>query len=171
MAETKIKKEKPPTVDQIITVCCFVFELYAFPWFEDEAGEGIEPQLDCGGVNTTIGGFAGGDKSGVGATSGEGEGERVKKKLERDGDGEGETSGDDIGESEGLSDGEKGSENGDSVEGKGDGERVSVSSSPLFSPFASWRSALLDAISPCVPMCLSQAGKFKHNLMYHAPHS
>lgn len=147
MADTKIK-EKHPTVDHIITLCWFVFEVFA-----DEAGEGIETQLDCGGADTSIGGFA----SGVGAATGEGEGEREKKKLERDGDGEGDSSGD-VGESEGLSDGdgEKGSESGDSVEGKGDGdgERVSLSSSPLSAPFAAWRSFLMCAVSPCWPMCL-----------------
>lgn len=151
IADTKIRKEKPPTVDQIMTVCCFEFELFAFPWFEDGAGEGIATQLECGGVDTTIGAFAG-----VGASITD-EGERVKKK---DGDGEGESSG----ESEGLSDGEKGSESGDSVEGKGDGdgERVSLSSLSLFlalstlAPFVAWRSFLVYAMSPCWPMCLSQ---------------
>jgi len=159
MADTKIK-EKPPTVDHIITLWWFVFEVFA-----DEAGEGIETQLDCGGVVTSTGGSAGGDMSGVrGAATGEGEGESEKKKLEGDGDGEGDSSG----ESEGVSDGdgEKGSESGDSVEGKGDGERVSLSSSPLSAPFAAWRSFLMCAVSPCWPICLSQAGNFKHNLMH-----
>lgn len=180
IADTKIKKEKPPTVDQIITECCFGFELLELPWFEDGAG-----------ANTTVGGFALSDMSGVGATIGEGEFERMKKILEGEGDGEGETSGDFngdgenhdgadvIGESEGLSDGEtgdgdgeKGSESGDNEEGKvdGDGEVISLSSTLLvlrvLAAFVAWRSCRLYAISPCWPMCLSQAGNCKHNLMH-----
>jgi len=156
-------KEKPPSVDHIMTACWFVFEVFA-----DEAGEGIETQLECGGVDRSVGGFGGGDVCGVGAGTGEGEGEREKKKPERDGEGEGDNSG----ESERLCDGEKGSESGDNVEGKGegdgDGERVSLSSS---TPFAAWRSFLMDDVSPCSPMCLSQAGNFKHNLMHLVPNS
>lgn len=150
VADTKTRKEKPPTVDHIITECFFGFELFEFPWFEDEAGEGVEIQLECGGVDTTAGGFAG-----VGAATGEGEseGERVKKILEGEGEGEGETSGDlnGDGEFEGLSDGEtidgdgeKGSETGDKEEEKDDGGAVC-------------RSCRLYAISPCWPTCLLQA--------------
>jgi hypothetical protein len=84
--DTKIRKENPPTVDHIITECCFWFELFEFLWFEDEAGEGAEIQLECACVDIIVGGF---DVSGkceiVGAITAEGEGES---------DGEGESSGD-----------------------------------------------------------------------------
>lgn len=156
-----------------------MFELFEFSWFGDEAGEFVESQLEFGGVDSIEGVFVKSDFSGVGATRGEGEVERVKKKLEdegeREGDGEGETSGDlkkDDGGFEGLSDvetidgdGVKGSETGDNEEGKCDvvGERVSLSSSLLVlgeAVFDAWRSDLLYALTPCRPMCLSQASNF-----------
>jgi len=107
--DTKIRKEKPPTVDHITTEWCFWFELCEFIWFEDGAGEGAEIQLECGGVDKTVG---------EGDITGEGEGED---------DGEGESSGDvnsdgrknDVdGEFEGLSDGETSEDVGDD-EGEG----------------------------------------------------
>lgn len=169
MAETKIRKENPPTVDQIITECCFVFELFDFSWFEDGGAEGAEVQLECVGVDTTIGGLAGSD----GATRGEGEGEGVKKVLNGEEEGEEEISGEFEGLSDGETsngetsngDGEKDSGTGDNEGGKcdGDGEIDSFSLSLLvlcvLAAFFAWRSCLLYAISPCWPMCLSQTCK------------
>lgn len=111
--ETKTRKENPPTVDHIITECCFRFELLEFLWFEDEEGEGAEIQLESRGEDITIGGFddINGKQEAVGAASGEGE-----------------SSGD--GEIEGVSDMESSADDGEigiesgGDEGEDDGEGV-----------------------------------------------
>jgi len=152
--DTKTRNENPPTVDHITTEWCFWFEFCEFIWFEDGAGEGAEIQLECGGVDKTVG---------EGDTTGEGEGED---------DGEGESSGDvnrngrkndgdGDGEFERLSDGETSEDVGDDDEGEGEG--FSLWSKLLvlceIAEFDVCRSFLLYGISPCWPKCLSQACK------------
>ena len=51
-------------------------------------GDGAGAQLDSDGVGTAVGRFAGCDKLGVGAISGEDEGEGGRNILDGDGDGE-----------------------------------------------------------------------------------
>lgn len=159
--DTKTNKEKPPTVDHTITECCFwFFEVFELSWFEDVAGEGAEIQLDCCGVDTSVGGSDMSVKCWIGATTGEGEtsGELNGDGIKNDGDGE----------FEGLIDGETCLENGD--EDGGVDERLFFSSPFLvlceLAEFTDCRSFLMYCIwSPCWPMCLSQEVNLRHNLI------
>lgn len=116
--DTKTRKENPPSVDNIMTECCFRCELFGFRWFEDGEGEAAEIQLEICGVDISVGGF---DVSGkcevVSSTADEG-----------DGEGEGESSGDVIGdgEFEGVSDMESSEDDGEICleSGDDDGEGV-----------------------------------------------
>ena len=53
-----------------------------------KGGDGAGAQLDSGGVGTALGRFAGCDKLGVGAISGEDEGGGGRNIIDGDGDGE-----------------------------------------------------------------------------------